>query len=91
MSRENSVFIGRKPAMNYALAVIILFNQGSEEVFVKARGRAISKAVDVVEIVRRRFLKDTVKIKKTEIGTEVLGEEGRRQNVSTMEILLAKE
>ena len=76
--------------MNYALAVIILFNQGEKEVFVKARGRAISKAVDVVEIVRRRFLKDTVDIKKSEIGTEILGEEGRKQNVSTMEITLVK-
>ena len=76
--------------MNYALAVIILFNQGAKEVVIKARGRAISKAVDVVEIVRRRFLKDTVEIKKSEIGTEILGEEGRKQNVSTMEITLVK-
>ncbi|MFX0068575.1 MAG: DNA-binding protein Alba [Promethearchaeota archaeon] len=91
MSGENAVFIGRKPAMNYALAVIILFNQGAKEVVVKARGRAISKAADVVEIVRRRFLKDTVDIKKSEIGTEILGEEGRKQNVSTMEITLIKE
>lgn len=77
--------------MNYALAVIVLFNQGVKEVVVKARGRAISKAVDVVEIVRRRFFKDTVDIKKSEIGTEILGEEGRKQNVSTMEITLVKE
>ncbi|MFX0097355.1 MAG: DNA-binding protein Alba [Candidatus Hodarchaeota archaeon] len=91
MSGENSVFIGRKPAMNYALAVIILFNQGAEEVVVKARGRAISKAADVVEIVRRRFLKDAVDVKKSEIGTETLGEEGRKQNVSTMEITLVKQ
>ena len=76
--------------MNYALAVIILFNQGEKEVVVKARGGVISKAVDVVEIVRRRFLKDTVDIKKSEIGTEILGEEGRKQNVSTMEITLVK-
>jgi len=91
---SNSVLIGRKPAMNYVLACITLFHGGSGEVKVKARGMAISHAVDVVEIVRRRFLPE-VKVKAIDIGTQQLpprqGEEGRGPtNVSTIEITLTK-
>ena len=91
---SNSVLIGRKPAMNYVLACITLYHSGAGEVKVKARGMAISRAVDVVEIVRRRFLPD-VKVKGIDIGTQQLpprpGEEGRGPtNVSTIEITLTK-
>ena len=91
---SNSVLIGRKPAMNYVLACITLFHGGTPEVNVKARGRAISRAVDVCEIVKRRFLPD-VKIKGVAIGTQQLppreGEEGRGpSNVSTIEITLTR-
>jgi len=92
MSERNDVLIGRKPAMNYVLACITLFHGGANEINVKARGRAISRAVDVVEIVRHRFLTD-VKVKKIDIGTEQLPsiEEGSRStNVSTIEITLVK-
>ena len=75
--------------MNYALATIIQFNQGTNEVTVKARGMAISKAVDVVEIVRRRFMQNA-KVKEIRIGTEVLGEGADVRNVSTMEIVITK-
>jgi DNA-binding protein len=93
MPEKNDVLIGRKPAMNYVLACITLFHGGADEVNVKARGRAISRAVDVVEIVRRRFLPD-VKVKNIDVGTEQLAsnEEGRNTptNVSTIEIKLGK-
>ncbi len=93
MSESNSVLIGRKPAMNYVLACITLFHGGANEINIKARGRAISRAVDVVEITRRRFLPD-VKVKKIDIGTQQLAstEEGRSTptNVSTIEITLAR-
>ncbi len=93
MPEKNDVLIGRKPAMNYVLACITLFHGGANEVNVKARGRAISRAVDVVEIVRRRFLPD-VKVKNIDVGTEQLpsNEEGRDTptNVSTIEIKLGK-
>ncbi len=78
--------------MNYVLACITLFHGDSKEVNVKARGRAISRAVDVVEIVRRRFLPD-VKIKTIDIGTQQLPpreEGGSPSNVSTIEITLAQ-
>ncbi len=90
MSESNSVLIGRKPVMNYVLACITLFHGGAKEVHVKARGRAITLAVDVVEVVRRRFMPD-VKYKKVSIGTEQLTprEEGATPtNVSTIEITL---
>ena len=92
MSESNAVLIGRKPVMNYVLACITLFHGGAEEVNVKARGRAITRAVDVVEIVRRRFLQD-VKVTNIDIGTEqmTLFEEGNTpMNVSTIEITLSK-
>ena len=91
MSENNAVLIGRKPVMNYVLACITLFHGGAKEVNVKARGRSISRAVDVVEVVRRRFLPD-VKVKKIGIGTEQLApreEGGSPTNVSSIEITLA--
>jgi len=92
MSQRNDVLIGRKPVMNYVLACITLFHGGATEISVKARGRAISHAVDVVEVCRRRFLPD-VKVKNIDIGTERLApfeEGGSPTNVSTIEITLAK-
>jgi DNA-binding protein len=92
MSESNSVLIGRKPVMNYVLACITLFHGGANEIYVKARGRAISHAVDVVEVTRRRFMPD-VKVKKIDIGTDQLAsfeEGGTPTNVSTIEITLAK-
>lgn len=89
---ENVIYIGRKPVMSYVLAVITYFNMpNAKEVILKARGRAITTAVDVAEITRRRFM-DKVEISNIEIGTEELTEEGGRSRaVSTMEITLSLE
>lgn len=87
---DNVVFVGRKPTMSYVLAVITQFSGGLKEVHIKARGRSISRAVDVAEIVRNRFLED-VKVKTIEIGTEEREvEEGNKINVSTVDIHLLK-
>ena len=86
----NTILIGQKPLMAYATAVVMQINSGSKELSVKARGRVISKAVDVVEVCRRRFFDGKLEIKGVNIGTEVLGEEGQTRNVSTIEIKLAK-
>ena len=87
---ENAVLIGRKPVMNYVLACLTLFNAGESEVVVKARGRAISTAVDTVELLRRAFVKG-LGIKNIEIGTEEMTrEEGQKSNVSTIEITVGK-
>ena len=86
---ENIIFVGHKPPMSYVLAVVTQFQGGgSEEVVIKARGRAISTAVDTAEIVRNRFITDA-KIKEIKIGTEsITNEEGRTSNVSSIEIVL---
>jgi DNA-binding protein len=86
---ENAVFVGNKPVMNYVLAVLTQFNSGVNEVSVKARGRAISRAVDVAEIVRKRFLPD-VDVKDIKISTEKVESEQGEANVSAIEITLAK-
>jgi DNA-binding protein len=91
MAEESVVYVGNKPVMNYVLATLTQFNEGAEEVVVKARGKAISRAVDVAEIVRNRFLPN-VGVKEIKIDTEELdSEQGRKVNVSTIEITLAKQ
>jgi len=90
MADENSVYIGKKGVMSYVLAVVTQFNAGANEVLIKARGRSISRAVDVAEIVRNKFLND-VKVKDIKIMTEELqNKEGTTSNVSAIAITLAK-
>jgi DNA-binding protein Alba len=92
--RSGIVFVGNKPAMSYVLAIITsLSASNAKEITLKARGRAITTAVDVAEIARNRFLKD-LKVSKIAIGTEEMPAregENRARMVSTMEITLAKE
>ena len=91
MSKDpNTIYVGTKPAMSYVLAVITHFNESdAKNVTLKARGRAITTAIDVVEIVRRKFLKE-LKVAKIAIGTEELQREEGTKNVSTMEIKLKR-
>ncbi|MDR2203026.1 MAG: DNA-binding protein Alba [Nitrososphaerota archaeon] len=92
MSNANTVLIGKKPTMNYVLACITFFNGGAKEVNVKARGKAISRAIDVAEVVRRKFLPD-VKVNAIAIGTDQIqphDEEAQLSNVSTIEITLKR-
>lgn len=88
MSKDNIVYIGNKPVMNYVLAVVTQMNSGTDEVILKARGKAISRAVDVAEIVRNRFMPDA-KLGSIDISTEELStSEGSSSNVSAIEIQL---
>lgn len=90
MTEENIIYVGKKPAMNYVLAVVTQFNSAGQDVTIKARGKSISRAVDVAEITRSRFLKDAV-VKNIKIGTEMLKEEdGSTSNVSSIEITIGK-
>jgi len=87
---ENVIYVGSKPPMSYVLAVVTQFQRsGSDEVVIKARGRAISRAVDTAEITRNRFVTNA-KVKEIKIGTESITneEEGRTSNVSSIEITL---
>jgi DNA-binding protein len=86
MDRSNTVFIGRKPVLNYVLACMTLFKAGNDEVIIKARGRSISRAVDVVEVLKNRFMADAA-VTDIKIGTESVDSEDRGpSNISTIDI-----
>ncbi len=90
-AQSNVVLVGKKPVMNYVLATLTLLNQGVKEVVIKARGRAICKAVDTAEIVRKRFLPGKVDIKEIKVDSqEIQNPDGRRARVSTIEIVLER-
>ena len=88
---EDVVYIGRQPVMSYVLAAVTQFNTGnSQKVVLKARGRAIAKAIDVSEIVRNKFIQE-INIDDIQIGTEeVKREDGSMSNVSSIEIYMSK-
>lgn len=87
---DNIVYVGNKPAMSYVLAVVTQFSDGQDKVHVKARGKAISRAVDVAEIVRNRFVEDS-EVDSIDIGTdEIDTDEGDKMNVSSIQIDLTK-
>ncbi|MFW9921719.1 MAG: DNA-binding protein Alba [Candidatus Thorarchaeota archaeon] len=89
-AESNVVFIGSKPVMSYVLACITQLNEGNQDLVLKARGRAISRAVDTAEIIKNRFVTDAV-IKKIEISTEQIERsEGGQANVSAIEITISK-
>ena len=83
---ENVVYIGRKPVMQYVMAIMTALQRGPT--VVRARGRSISIAVDAVEVVRHKF--KSLVINGIEIGTDVLGEPGDLRNVSTIGIKVAR-
>jgi len=86
-----TVFIGQKPTMTYVFQVVTQLNSGAAPVVVRARGNAIARAVDVVEVVRRRFLEGQVEVGKISIDTErLVNREGRDANVSAISIPLTR-
>ncbi|MFW6109336.1 MAG: DNA-binding protein Alba [archaeon] len=87
MERTNTVFIGKKPVLNYVLACMTLFKSGHEEVVIKARGRSISRAVDVVEVLKNRFL-SKAEVSNIKIGTDELEGDNGPTNVSTIDIIV---
>lgn len=87
---ENIVFIGSKPLINYIKSIMMQFNKkNTQEVIIKSRGKFISKAVDAAEISKRMLEKQAVKIKGISIASESFEKEGKRTNVSTMDIVLS--
>jgi DNA-binding protein len=86
----NEVYVGTKPVTSYVLASMSVLN-GASEVVLKARGRAISRAVDVAEVLRNRYVQGLV-VKGISIGTEEVQDKksGEKTRVSTIEIVLGK-
>ena len=92
MAEDNSIFVGGKPFMNYVTGVVMQFTtKNANEVTVKARGKFISRAVDVAEVTSKRFLDNTVEVKNIKIDSEGFqNKEGRDVRVSLIEITLGK-
>lgn len=90
--KDNSIFIGGKPFMNYVTGVVMQFTtKNADEVIVKARGKFISRAVDVSEVASKRFLEGNAVVKDIKIDSEEFqNKEGRNVRVSTIEITLIK-
>jgi archaea-specific DNA-binding protein len=92
MSADNAIFVGNKPFMNYVTAVVMQFTvKNADEVIIKSRGKFISRAVDIAEVVLRRFLEGQIEIKDIRIASEEFeNKEGKMVRVSTMEIFLKR-
>lgn len=90
---SNVVYIGTKPFMNYVTSVVMQFTtKRKDEVTIKARGKFISRAVDVAEVVKKRFLQEqNLVVKDIKINSEEFeNKEGRKVNVSSIEITLSR-
>jgi len=92
MAADNSIFVGNKPFMNYVTAVVMQFTvKNADEVTVKARGKFISRAVDITEVAVKRFLEGQVAIKDIRVDSEEFeNKEGKQVRVSTIEILIVR-
>ena len=92
MTEDNSIFIGLKPFMNYVTGVVMQFTtKGANEVIIKARGKFISRAVDVAEVAAKRFLEEQVVVQDIKIDSEEFtNKEGRNVRVSSIEITLVR-
>jgi DNA-binding protein len=80
-----TVMVGRKPISSYVLACYRALQQnGSVEV--RARGRAIPKAIGAVQVLREGLVKG-LEVEYVDVGTERLqGKDGREVRVSTISI-----
>ena len=89
---DHVVFIGDKPFMNYVTGVVMQFTtQGAKESTIKARGKFISKAVDISEVTTKRFLDGEVTVKNISINSEEFkNKEGKDVRVSTIELKLQR-
>jgi len=90
--KDNSIFIGGKPFMNYVTGVVMQFTtKNASEVIIKARGKFISRAVDVAEVACKRFLEGQAKVDDVNINSEEFeNKEGKQVRVSTIEVILGK-
>ncbi len=89
---DNVVYVGGKPFMNYVTGIVMQFTtQNAKEVTIKARGKFISRAVDVAEVAAKRFLENQIKVDNIKIDSEEFqNKDGKQVRVSTIEITLKK-
>ena len=89
MAELSIIYVGKKPTMNNVLAIVTQFNNNVEQITIKARGKSISKAVDIAEITKHKFIKE-LKYQSIKLYTEVMEGERGQSNVSSIEILLTR-
>jgi DNA-binding protein len=89
MTELSMIYVGKKPTMNYVLAIVTQFNNNVEQITIKARGKSISKAVDIAEITKHKFIKE-LKYQSIKLDTEIIEGERGPSNVSSIEILLSR-
>jgi len=89
---DNCIYIGNKEFMNYVTGTVMRFTTGdAKEITIKARGKLISRAVDVAQVAVNKFLKDKIEIKDVKIGSEELENKMKKMvSVSFIEILIVK-
>lgn len=88
---DNVIFVGSKPLVNYVKGIVVQFKKnGANEIVVKSRGKFISKAVDIVEIAKRTLADINLKVGGINIGSESFEIEGRKTNISAMDIVLTR-
>lgn len=88
-----TIYIGSKPLMRYVMAGMSLFlDENPEKIKIAARGRAISRAVDTAEVLRKRYLRTILDIENVQIGTDEVEnkETGDIDRVSSIIITLKK-
>ncbi len=91
VAEEGIVYVGKKPAINYVMATTLQINRGVKKIVLKARGRSISRAVDVAEITRLKYFPGKIKITDLRTGTEeIIDEHGSRRDISVIEIELTQ-
>ena len=90
MTADNSIFVGGKPFMNYVTGIVMQFTtKDAKKVIIKARGKFISRAVDIAEVTTKRFLTGQVKVEDISIDSEEFkNNEGKEVRVSTIDIIL---
>lgn len=87
---ENVIYVGKKPAMNYVLAVVTQFNSGASSVTIKARGNTIGRAVDVAEISRNKFISELKPTRVSISSEDLTNEDGSKSKVSAIHIFLER-
>ncbi len=89
---DNVVYIGTKPFMNYVTSVAMQFTAKKRDgVIIKARGKFISRAVDVAEVVKKKITESKIRVSGIRINSEEFeNKEGKKINVSTIEITLSR-
>jgi len=87
---RNVIYVGTKPIMTYVTATLTQLS-GQPTVTIKARGKRITQAVDVSQMIVKRMNSVGYIVSDVRISSDSLtSQDGRQRNVSTIEIDITK-